>query len=106
MHQKRLGFDYVPIEPILKIGGKLRAFKTKEGLWRVSTKVLGPTLKNFMLSDEYETNKKLRLMREKIEEGLNELNIRHGHLHDNNFCIEFHDGKIRLYAIDFDQAVS
>ncbi|MBU0470751.1 MAG: hypothetical protein KKA62_03995 [Nanoarchaeota archaeon] len=101
-----LGFDYVPIEPILKIGGKLRAFKTKEGLWRVSTKVLGPTLKNFMRSGGYETHEELLLMQEKIIDGLNKLKISHGHLHGNNFCIEFHEGKIRLYAIDFDQAVS
>ncbi|MEK6905745.1 MAG: hypothetical protein AABX24_05070 [Nanoarchaeota archaeon] len=107
---RKLGFDYVPIEPILKIGGKLRAFKTKEGLWRVSTKVLGPTLSKFMYSDEYREYKtygqELFLMQMKIEEGLAKLKVRHGHLHDNNFCIEFHDGKIRLYAIDFDQAVS
>ncbi len=102
---RELGFDYVPIEPILKIGGKLRAFKTKEGLWRVSTKVLGPSLYDIKLSGKFGTYKEqLLLMQKKINEGLDKLRIKHEHPHEGNFCIEFHDGKIRLYAIDFDMA--
>ena len=104
---KGLGFDYVPIEPILTTGGKLRAFKTKEGMWRVSTKVLGLSLHRFMASQEYPQYKQeLAVMEANIEKGLNTLKIKHGHLHKSNFCIEMHEGKIRLYAIDFDQAVS
>jgi len=106
---KGLGFDYVPIEPILTQGDKLRAYQTKEGLWRVSTRVLGPSLKDYSASyyKEYSQYKQeLAVMKAKIERGLNILNIHHGHLHESNFCIEMHQGKIRLYAIDFDQAVS
>ena len=44
--------------------------------------------------------------KEAYEEVLRKLNIKHGHLHDGNFCVEFHQGKIRLYVIDFDEALS
>ena len=104
---KELGFDYIPIEPILHRWGKLRAFKTKEGLWRVSTKVLGLSLKRFMTSKEYPLyERELAVMKANIVKGLDILKIEHGHLHHGNFCIEMHQGKIRLYAIDFDRAVS
>ena len=104
---KSLGFDYIPVEPILHKNGKLRAYKTKKGLWRVSTKVLGPSLAAVINTHEYKKYRlRLELMKARIISGLRKLNIKHGHLHDGNFCVEFHQGKIRLYVIDFDEALS
>ncbi|MBU0625388.1 hypothetical protein KKF05_03525, partial [Patescibacteria group bacterium] len=54
-------------------------------------------------------------LKEKIIAGLEELGIEHGHLHEGNFVLLFERGADdearldhlpRLYAIDFDQAVS
>ena len=106
---KKAGFDYVPVEPILTKKEELRAYQTKKGnYYRVYTKVLGISLGVFIdkTSDE-ELITHLKLIKEKIIDVLTkELNIEHGHMHDNNFCLDIEDYKIRLYLIDFDQAVS
>ena len=33
---------------------------------------------------------------------LKKLGIKHRHLHERNFCIQMHEGKPKLYVIDFD----
>lgn len=101
------GFDYIPVEPILKKSGKLMAYKTNDGNYRVYTKVLGSSLATVLGSNKNEKlNEILLFDRERIISVLNKLGIEHGHLHRSNFCIEEHNGKIRLYAIDFDMARS
>ncbi|MBI2666643.1 hypothetical protein HYX13_03460, partial [Candidatus Woesearchaeota archaeon] len=114
---KKLGFDYIPIEPILKKGNKLRAYQTRSGFWRVSTRVLGLSLAS--LSDvpvvrgynhSQQNYNQLLATRDIIIRGLKQLGIIYAaetpsHLHDNNFCVELVDGRFRLYLIDFDQAV-
>ncbi|GEM_PF-6164068 len=103
-----VGFDYVPIEPILIKGKELRAYKTKDGTYRVYTKVLGPSLEEFLKSNAQDSLKsKLKNDEEVIRKVLAvNLAIAHGHDHRSNFCVEFSAGKPRLYLIDFDQAIS
>ena len=104
---KKEGFDYIPVEPILTKNEKLLAFKTKKGQYRVYTAVLGQSLATFLKSstnqyaEEYLIN-----LRYKITRVLNKLKITHGHTHDSNFCVERKDNKLRLYIIDFDEAIS
>lgn len=107
------GFDYIPIEPILKKeNGDLMVYKRKDGKYRVFTKVLGVNL--LMLRNVYHgdddaygyTMVGIKRTEEAIKEGIRELGILHGHLHPQNFCVEDYNGKLRLYIIDFDQAIS
>ena len=102
---KEIGFDYIPVEPILTKHGKLRAYKTKDGMYRVSTKIVGESFATFL---ENPKNSKFREIVEhqkyKIYYGLKKLNIEHGHLHYGNFCVEFHGEQPRVYVIDFDRA--
>ena len=101
------GFDYIPVEPILKKGGKIHAYRTKEGNYRVYTQVLGPSYYIFRLGQVNTVLlEQLNDVQKIIESVLKNLNIVHGHLHDNNFCVNDHEGKLRLYVIDFDQAIS
>ena len=103
------GFDYIPIEPILTKNKDLRAYKTKKGnTYRVYTKVLGMTLNNFLdFTSDDKLKQQLESLRNRIMHILDaKLQILHGHLHNSNFCVEIQDDKIRLYAIDFDQAIS
>ncbi len=105
---KDLGFEYTPIEPILIKNGKLRAYKTTTGMYRVYTKVLGPSLTHFLLNPN--NNKfydRLKMQSDNIIKGLSSLKIKHYELRDKeNFCIEMHEGEPRLYAIDFEHAIS
>ncbi len=103
---KRLGFDYVPVEPILSKNGKLRISKTTQWKkYRVYAKVLGPSLKEFLNSPgnnkyaEY-----LNGLRWKIIKGLKILGISHGHYHEDNFCVDYNNQVLRIYIIDFDLA--
>ena len=102
------GFDYVPIEPILS------AAPRKNLEIDVATQVLGPST-----GDWEEVNRHFRtyisMQRQIIESALTEAGIIHGHLHEWNFCLVFDknpDGsddytkRPRVYAIDFDQAIS
>lgn len=117
---QKAGFDYIPIEPIFTKKEELRAYKTKKGnYYRVYTKVLGMNLAEFIYQRDSLHNKKLiPQLNESLIEQLNvlcdrietvlteELKIIHGHLHYQNFCVEIQDDKIRLYVIDFDEAIS
>lgn len=105
---RNAGFDYVPIESILsyQINNK--------GLVDVFSGVLDLNLmswnnKTDLFRDELENQKK------RIIEVMKKEGIKHGHPHDENFCLRFFrntDGTIdfkrvpRLYLIDFDQAAS
>jgi len=126
---KKAGFDYIPVEPILKKkNGKYRTYKfkfsrnkkwlippkwwppedeSKEGqYYRVSTKVLGPSsLAVIMYNNNEKLNEKIHEKMTKIEEVLNEdLNIYHGHTHYGNFCIKMDEPEPKVYIIDFDKA--
>lgn len=105
---QKAGFDYVPVEPILMKGNELRAYKTKDGRYRVYTKVLGPSLNEYLQNiSEPEIKFRLNNNVNRIITVLTlDLDIHHGHTHLKNFCVEIVDGKPRLYIIDFDQAVS
>jgi hypothetical protein len=108
---KSKGFDYVPIEPIIKI----KLSEDWPGEVAVLTRVIkGPSVETWS-GNRGIYPKEIRKCAEKIVEGLKELGIEHGHLHDGNFVLLFErggDGEPRLdrlprlYAIDFDEAVS
>ena len=104
-------FDYVPVEPILRI----QLSKNQPTKVNVFTRVIrGPAVA------EWEEKSGMFLPQihqqvEKIKQVLQELGIEHGHLHEGNFVLYFSrdkDGKAdltkppRVYVIDFDQAVS
>jgi hypothetical protein len=102
------GFDYVPIEPI-------QSFKLgKDGLVSVYSGVLDLSLSSWGgMNGKFMPE--LRKDKEKIIKTLDNKNIEHGHMHDNNFCLRFFrdkngkvdfDKKPRIYLIDFDQAIS
>jgi hypothetical protein len=103
------GFDYVPIEPI-------SSFKlNKNGLVDVYSGVLDLSLQSWTSRGIGTFNSALQEQQKKILKVLDGLNIKHGHPHDNNFCLRFFRGENgepdftktpRLYLIDFDQAVS
>jgi hypothetical protein len=107
---EQAGFDYIPVEPILKKKQKLRVSSLKSGDVRVSCKVLGPSLYGFLgIPENKKYSKDLIDQMMKIENVLTELGIEHGHLHRGNFCVEMHKNnkgqiKPRLYVIDFDRA--
>ncbi|GEM_PF-3746575 len=100
-------FDYVPIEPIIKgKKGQYLIGLTGKGHYSVRHRVLGMSLADFMRDPKAGYNAKARAARlaRRIEEGLIQLGISHGHIHAGNFVVEMHEGKPRVYAIDFDQA--
>ncbi|MEK6857845.1 MAG: hypothetical protein AABX39_04630, partial [Nanoarchaeota archaeon] len=108
---KNLGFDYVPVEPILSKNGKFRVFKTKDETYgvkyRVYTKVLGPSLKDFRaVPENHKYANYLNELRWKIINGLKSLGISHGHYHEDNFCLEYFNNDLRMYVIDFDSSSS
>jgi hypothetical protein len=105
------GFDYNPIEPILKNKqGKFRIHKNKDGTYRVSAGVINaPSFEiwsnwsNSSIARQDAVEQKARLG--KI---FNRLRIEHGHLWAGNFLVQEKEirGKtrIRLFVIDFDMA--
>jgi len=107
---KEHGFDYVPIEPIVKVG-----FDQKKQLVNVFTRVLsGPSVATwFKQTSLYRSH--IQEQVNKITQALEELRVEHGHPHDDNFVVMFErdeNGEVqlekipRVYMIDFDQAVS
>ena len=108
---REAGFDYVPIEPIIK------ARVSSDGKYtRVYAGVLGISVGEYLkmhINEEHHDN--VMDQQKLIKETLGKMRIRHGHLHDYNFCVLHErtpDGKIdwneppRVYAIDFDAATS
>lgn len=107
---KKQGFDYVPIEPIVK------ASIVKEGSnVDVFARVLrGPTVFAWDTAIGTYVNE-ISAQVERIKAGLVALGIKHGHEHLNNFvvvCERDSDDNVifdrlpRVYMIDFDQALS
>ncbi len=106
---KNLGFDYVPIEPILSFNIS-RKDKSKIN---VVAGVLGMTLDEYTRICPDSHKKELLETVDLVVKGLNQLKIQHGHAHRSNFCIYFEedeDGQVnleevpKLYLIDFDMA--
>lgn len=108
---KSKGFDYVPVEPIVKVS------KDADNPTDVSvfTRVLvGPTVLKWKHSVLYLFHREIKEKVFLIREALKELGIDHGHHHLNNFCLSFQrdeDGEVdvtkppRVYIIDFDRAL-
>ncbi|RMD51003.1 hypothetical protein D6827_03045, partial [Candidatus Parcubacteria bacterium] len=103
---KELGFDYIPIEPIIKARWK------NDLTVNVFTRVIpGPSAQNWLavsnLHEEY-----IRATAERIDQGLDKLGFYHSHDHFGNFVLLFPKKndrpdifqKPRLYMIDFDAA--
>lgn len=104
---KELGFDYIPIEPIVGVKESHKPF-----ILDVSTRVLqGPSIHRW--GEFYREN--IDEQKNRIMQGLEKIGISHGHPHEGNFVVYFdrdEQGKVditkppRVYMIDFDQAVS
>ena len=120
---KKAFLDGVAVEPILKSKrGRLRFREITEnnpkkdwnkGKVLVFSKVLGPSVESFLsvLRNERVYGRVIREQKDKINRDLTRLSIRHGHLHDNNFCIHWEKDSAgkrfpKVYLIDFDLAVS
>ena len=108
---KKAGFDYVPIEPILK------ASSSKDGKdVRVYAGVLGVSVYSYLQMKSNKENHKIVQQQVKtIEKTLKAMGVSHGHTHLNNFCVlheRTQDGEIdwskppRVYCIDFDESIS
>jgi len=108
---KEAGFNYVPIEPILK------ASSCKDGKdVRVYAGVLGISVPNYLtIYSSKEHHDRVKQQVETIKETLEKMGINHGHVHSNNFCVLHErtaEGEIdwskppRVYCIDFDQSTS
>lgn len=103
------GFDYVPIEPI-------QSYRlNKKGLVDVFSGVLDLSLAKWLEYSSRMFEEELTKQRDKIISVLESQNISHGHTHNYNFVLRFFRNKDgnpdlnqvpRLYAIDFDAAVS
>mgnify|MGYP001559533956 CR=1 FL=1 len=108
---KAAGFDYVPIEPIVKVATSSTSLFQVD----VATRVLqAPSLKTWEQKTKLYVED-LDRQQQRILETLSTLGIEHGHPHRSNFVVLFErdaDGQPnlekppRLYLIDFDQAVS
>lgn len=107
------GFNYVPIEPIVRAS----IIKGNSNNVRVFTGVLGVTVNRYLQMSfvEPQDKKYVTDQVEKIQETLLRMGVNHGHPHLNNFCVVHErtsDGEIdwskppRVYCIDFDQSDS
>ena len=108
---KEAGFDYVPIEPILKAS----LCKDDKDV-RVYAGVLGVSVAKYLeMHSNREHHQDVNQQVRAIIKTLAKMGIRHGHMHDDNFCV-LHNrtpkGEIdwskppRVYCIDFDQSIS
>lgn len=107
---KEHGFDYVPVEPIIRVKADSEIYSDV----MVFSGVLGPSV------TEWERNTNLFWVSiedqiERIRNALSGLGIEHGHTHRSNFCLVFErteKGQVdltkppRVYLIDFDEASS
>ncbi len=105
------GLAHNPIEPLLQKKGKYRAYKNKDGTYRVSTGVIhGTSLYLFTKKpahngeDRWATVREIKRQKTIIDSTLTQLKIKHSHDHPANYLVEMVEGKPRLYIIDFDAA--
>ena len=107
---EKLGFNYVPIEPIQSYN-----FDSKKVLVNVYSGVLDLNLYEWEKISGGIFQKELTEQKEMIENALTKEGIAHGHPHEQNFCLRFFRDKNgkpditktpRLYLIDFDMASS
>ena len=110
---KERGFDYIPIEPIIQV----KADTDNPTLVDVDTRVIqGPSATDWLFNKP--GNPYVEAINnevERINNVLRDLGIIHGHLHYNNFVLDFYKDPNgvadltrppRLYVIDFDQSES
>ncbi|MBI2473791.1 hypothetical protein HYV70_04535 [Candidatus Uhrbacteria bacterium] len=107
---KEKGFDYVPVEPIVKA-----SYNEKTKKFDVATRVLvGPSVRMWKRETSLYTEF-IDGQVQKIQYLLEELGVEHGHIHEGNFIVYFDrdeqgepllDKPPRVYVIDFDMAVS
>ncbi|MCI0562984.1 MAG: hypothetical protein MN733_31290, partial [Nitrososphaera sp.] len=108
---KEAGFDYVPIEPILKAG-----FCEDGKNVRVYAGVLGVSVARYLqMHSNREHHQNVEQQVRVTKDTLRKMGISHGHEHDDNFCVLHNrtpEGEIdwsippRVYCIDFDQSMS
>jgi len=111
---KSEGFNYNPIEPILKNKkGEYRIHRKKDGTHRVTVGIIpGVNLKKFLTihANDKKIMEEVIKQRDRILEIKNRLEIQHRHTHNKNFVVteEIIKGKrtIRVYLIDFDMATT
>lgn len=105
----KLGFkDYIPVEPIIRIGDNPSLDKVD-----VYTGVIrGPSAYDWIEKTDLYKDEIMHLL-SRIQKGFKILNIEHNHLKKHNIVLEFHrneEGKVdltrvpRAYVIDFDLA--
>lgn len=104
---KSIGFDYVPVEPIVSYSGK------KDGTTNCVTGILDLNYDEWLSISGGKFKVELDTQKKKIDEGLKLLSIKHGHLNDDNYCLRFYrdiEGNIdfskipKIMVIDFDRA--
>lgn len=105
---QKAGFSYVPIEPI-------QAYRlTKAGTVDVFSGVLDLHLAQWVKMSSNLFGGELFQQKKVIQAVLEQLGIKHGHPHNQNFVLRFYRGvngdpditkTPRLYLIDFDQAI-
>jgi hypothetical protein len=106
---KKHKFKYVPVEPIVR-----SRLEIDSGEISIFARVLGPSAAVWQSKTQL-FQKEIKEQIDKINKGLKELGIEHGHTHHGNFCLVFNKDKngaadITLppcvYVIDFDRATS
>lgn len=104
---KSLGFDYVPIEPIISYN------RRKDGATNCVTGILDLNYDEWLSISGGKFKVELDTQKKKIDEGFKLLSIKHGHLNDDNYCLRFYrdmEGNIdfskipKIMVIDFDRA--
>ncbi|MBI2473825.1 hypothetical protein HYV70_04720 [Candidatus Uhrbacteria bacterium] len=107
---KNQGFDYVPVEPIVKATLNPQTYRVD-----VVTRVLPAPSVAIWKQDVGFYTQTIDEQVEKIKKALETLGVAHGHTHENNFIVYFdrdeQDEPIlekppKVYVIDFDRAVS
>jgi hypothetical protein len=104
---KSMGFDYVPVEPIISYS------KKKDGTMNCTAGMLDLNYDEWLSISGDCFQYELEVQKKKINDGLKLLNIKHGHLNNDNYCLKFYRdregvpdfSKIpKIMVIDFDQA--
>lgn len=108
---KSLGFDYVPIEPIVSVHESNKLMQAD-----VYARVLrGPSADTWLSESQGLYSEHIEDSFKKIEAGLTKLDVHHWHLRENNLVLVFERDEEgnpdlkkppRVYAIDFDDASS